>query len=195
MVSVVRASQAISGAPDLERLLKTPLRIANQHVGAQRGVVIIETSGALRVVAEGSSDTQEVPNPRAERDELPAKLAVISDIAKNSIETIRTFMNLAAEMILSPLMAFNLHLIFKEAMTNMRKHAAVALVVLTIDSTGEGLTISLRDDGRGFDMNAILTGGHGIVNMAARAEKLGATFSTSSEPRWGTLTRLFLPTA
>ena len=77
----------------------------------------------------------------------------------------------------------------------MRKHAAVALVVLTIDSTGEGLTISLRDDGRGFDMNAILTGGHGIVNMAARAEKLGATFSTSSEPRWGTLTRLFLPTA
>ena len=115
MVSVVRASQAISGAPDLERLLKTPLRIANQHVGAQRGVVITETSGALRVVAEGSSDTQEVPNPRAERDELAAKLAVISDIAKNSIETIRTFMNLAAEMILSPLMAFNLHLIFKEA--------------------------------------------------------------------------------
>ena len=360
MASVVRASQAISGATDLERLLKTLLRIAIQHAGAQRGVVIMETAGALQVVAEGSSDSQEIvvnetvareaggtfpgtmvnlavhsgevvivndpdepcefaddpylaagrplsmmclplghqarrasaiylenrllphaftaeriavlnllahqiavslenallnrekeeilrylhdsissdlvsirfagelPDPEAGREEMAAKLAVITGIARDSIETVRTFMNLAAgdtltlreftgmmsdcatrilgdsaefelveqssgETLLSPLTAFNLHLVFKEALTNIRKHAAADHVVLTVDTAGEGVTISLNDDGRGFVVNGRRNGGHGVGNMAVRAEKLGADFTITSEPGGGTLIRLCLP--
>lgn len=97
------------------------------------------------------------------------------------------------DMMLSPLTAFNLHLLFKEALTNIRKHAAASQVLLTVDIAGEGLMLSLSDNGVSFDQNERRTAGRGVANMTARAEKLGAGFTITSEPGQGTTLRLFLP--
>jgi|GEM_PF-6660691 len=58
--SVVRASQSINATLDLDQLLRNLLRIVIHNAGAERGVVIMEKSGSLQVVAQGTSNDQEI---------------------------------------------------------------------------------------------------------------------------------------
>jgi nitrate/nitrite-specific signal transduction histidine kinase len=46
--------------------------------------------------------------------------------------------------------------------------------------------LSIEDDGRGFDPQAIPSGHLGIGIMRERAQKIGATFQINSEPGDGT---------
>jgi hypothetical protein len=50
--TVVKASQAISSEMALPRLIENLLRIAVEHAGAQRGLLILIRDGELRIEAE-----------------------------------------------------------------------------------------------------------------------------------------------
>ena len=52
MISVVKASQAVSGEIALDRLIETLLRITVENAGAQRGALVVELDGTPMVVAE-----------------------------------------------------------------------------------------------------------------------------------------------
>ncbi|MBI3445881.1 MAG: GAF domain-containing protein [Magnetospirillum sp.] len=51
-ISVVKASQAVSGEIALDRLIETLLRITVENAGADRGVLVVDLDGALTVVAD-----------------------------------------------------------------------------------------------------------------------------------------------
>ena len=55
-------SQLISGEIDLDKLIDTLMRIALEHAGATRGLLILPQQGELRIEAEGTivRDTVEV---------------------------------------------------------------------------------------------------------------------------------------
>ena len=97
------------------------------------------------------------------------------------------------EMTITPFAAFQMHLIFKEAITNIRKHAGASQVILTLDSRPERLELTISDDGSGFDTGFISKSGYGLHNMRARSEKLGAQFDINSKPGNGTEIVLRLP--
>jgi signal transduction histidine kinase/ligand-binding sensor domain-containing protein len=85
-------------------------------------------------------------------------------------------------------------LIFKEAVTNVIKHArcSEAAVTLAID---EGvLRLEIRDNGRGFDP-ARQTDGHGLASLRSRAAALGGSLTIVSTPGAGTAVTLELPIA
>ena len=86
--------------------------------------------------------------------------------------------------------ARNLMMIFKEAMNNGLKYAAASQVSLstTMDANKQ-LTITLIDNGKGFD-EATIKKGHGLVNMQVRAKRLNGTITINSKPGAGTITTL-----
>ena len=86
--------------------------------------------------------------------------------------------------------------VLQEALQNVRKHgAASAATVVTAIDGGEWI-LTVRDDGRGFDIGAVAARGRrnfGLQFMRERAELIGAQFEVQSRPDGGTLVRLAIP--
>jgi signal transduction histidine kinase/ligand-binding sensor domain-containing protein len=80
-------------------------------------------------------------------------------------------------------------LFFKEAMTNIAKHAGATAVQVDLALSDDLFSLSIRDNGRGFDP-AKTTGGNGLRNLRARASHLGGTVDILSAPGAGTTIRL-----
>jgi signal transduction histidine kinase len=80
----------------------------------------------------------------------------------------------------------NLIMIFKEALNNCLKHSQAQTVTLEIMPNGiQSWRIVLRDNGKGFNLNAIKKG-HGIDNMQVRAKRIQAELEFALLPMGGT---------
>jgi ligand-binding sensor domain-containing protein/signal transduction histidine kinase len=77
-------------------------------------------------------------------------------------------------------------LIFKEAMNNCLRHSECKNAGLSVTASEDKIEIILRDDGSGFPVNSG-SRGRGVINMKARAEKIGAELFIESTPGSGTL--------
>ena len=82
----------------------------------------------------------------------------------------------------------------QEALANVSRHARATHVWVRLGKTSEGMELTVRDDGAGFDPNQS-RGGMGTANMHARAEEFGGTFELASRPGGGTSVRFWLPRA
>lgn len=66
----------------------------------------------------------------------------------------------------------------REALSNIRKHSGASSVAITVTSDQDGIRVEVRDDGHGFDPEAILVsaaraGRLGLVGMHERVRMLG----------------------
>ena len=57
----------------------------------------------------------------------------------------------------------------------------------------EGLTLTIVDDGVGFDVEAALGKGLGLISMGERLEAIGGTFEIHSSPGAGTRLEVTVP--
>ncbi|MEP7170962.1 MAG: tetratricopeptide repeat protein, partial [Bacteroidota bacterium] len=85
----------------------------------------------------------------------------------------------------------NLYLIFKEATNNMVKYAEANKASFSISGNKEKLTMLIRDNGKGFDVNKD-SQGNGLKNMRKRAKEIGANLLIESEAGTGTTLQLIL---
>jgi signal transduction histidine kinase len=76
--------------------------------------------------------------------------------------------------------------IAQEAMNNIAKHADASQVVLSVECEQDRISLSIKDDGRGFDMVSISHESLGLGIMKERAENIGAILSIYSEVEKGT---------
>lgn len=82
----------------------------------------------------------------------------------------------------------------QEALANVARHARAGSVDIGLHCTADRVTLTVRDDGRGFDTsNESQRVGHGLANMQARAEGLRGAFDVQSAPGKGTTVTLDLP--
>jgi PAS domain S-box-containing protein len=72
--TVVKASQAVSGEIELGELIKTLLRIAAEHAGAERGLLILFAGDEPRIVAEATTGHGEVEVTLRQTAVSPAEL-------------------------------------------------------------------------------------------------------------------------
>lgn len=92
-----------------------------------------------------------------------------------------------------------LFLVYKEAVTNVVRHAGATRVALKLDVASETATLEVEDDGRGFetaparDLTSSLGGGRGLLNMQGRALRRGGTLAVTSSPGRGARLVLALP--
>lgn len=89
-----------------------------------------------------------------------------------------------------------LYRIALEALTNVRKHAGAHRVQVVLDETDGGYLVHVRDDGKGFALNAAsdpLPGHLGLTAMRERAELAGGWWRASSTPGTGSTIEFWLP--
>jgi signal transduction histidine kinase len=86
-----------------------------------------------------------------------------------------------------------LFLAFKEALTNVVRHAAASEVLLSIHAENGELRLNVSDNGHGFSAAAPSDAMDGIANMRTRIEKLGGRFDIASDPSHGTTVRFSVP--
>jgi signal transduction histidine kinase len=87
---------------------------------------------------------------------------------------------------LDPIFRQELFLAFKEALTNVVRHANATQVWLRISVQDEQLLVVVADNGRGLDSRELEPGADGIVNMKERLTSLGGVCDISSEGQQGT---------
>jgi two-component system sensor histidine kinase DegS len=86
--------------------------------------------------------------------------------------------------------------IVQEALQNVRKHGGASSVIVASVIDGDDWVLTVRDDGRGFDVGAVAARGRrnfGLQFMQERAELIGARFEVQSRPNAGTVVRLAIP--
>lgn len=84
----------------------------------------------------------------------------------------------------------------QEALTNVRKHAAVNKALVKLENTGDTLILVIKDDGLGFDTAAVdMDAGesYGIIGMKERVELLGGEIDIMSAPGAGTQVIIKVP--
>ena len=93
------------------------------------------------------------------------------------------------------------HALFRfiqEGLNNVAKHAQARRVWISLNlEARERLTLTLRDDGAGFDLARLdsfhRTGHLGLRQMRERIEQAGGTLSVSSQPGEGVALQVTLP--
>ena len=88
-----------------------------------------------------------------------------------------------------------LYRLVQEALTNVLRHANARHVQVALSEADGWLHLHIRDDGQGFDPEAVGAGHHGLLGMRYRIESLGGTLQLLSTPGQGTLVLARLPRA
>ena len=85
--------------------------------------------------------------------------------------------------------------IAQEGVANAARHADARKISVNLDYTPETVTLSIRDDGCGFDPASPTPVGHfGLLGMRERANKMQAGIEIESAPGKGTMIRVVVPT-
>jgi signal transduction histidine kinase len=123
-----------------------------------------------------------------------AKLAELA-VTMESVQGIYFSLDLAVEAAqrLTPLEALHLLHIVHEAMSNSLRHSQSRSGLVSLQLQGERVRLEIRDDGVGFNLEDAVGQGHGLQNMAARAQKLGAQIQIVSKPGSGVQILVELP--
>jgi PAS domain S-box-containing protein len=96
-------------------------------------------------------------------------------------------------MVMSEDRAIVLFRLVQEALTNVARHAAANEVAITLERTQEACTLEIRDDGQGFDAQAIRRTSFGLAGMEERVRMLGGRIDVISTPGNGTTIKVRLP--
>src|SRR5690606_10185458 len=83
----------------------------------------------------------------------------------------------------------------QESLNNVSKYAQARQVGVRLAQTGDAVQVSVQDDGRGFDPEAVPAGHHGLLGMRVRVESHAGRFRVRSGPGQGTRIEAELPAA
>ena len=120
--------------------------------------------------------------------EFGTALALDIELDKSLTEPMQADRELVSERL--ALVAYR---IAEEALTNVVKHAQVAQAAVRLDSPRPGwLRLTVRDEGRGFDLEQA-GAGLGLGTMQDYAEAADGDFSIDSRPGEGTVVTALLP--
>jgi signal transduction histidine kinase len=103
-------------------------------------------------------------------------------------------LNAPDELDLSTSTQFVIYQVIREAVINSLKHAHASLIRVSIDASGNEITLSIEDDGVGFSLETAHSTSHfGLRLMGERSRSVGGTIHISSETGQGTQIRAKFP--
>lgn len=115
---------------------------------------------------------------------LPALRFLADGVSKRSKILIKVEGDLASRP--TPSVETALYRIIQEALNNVTKHAQAKSVRIQLNRDGPTLLCAIRDDGRGFDVPAVLARkgqkGLGLIGIRERLNAIGGTLQLRSEP-------------
>ncbi|MGV3728419.1 sensor histidine kinase [Hydrogenophaga sp.] len=81
----------------------------------------------------------------------------------------------------------------QESLTNVQKYAKARQVHVVLEQEGDTVRVSVQDDGRGFDIDSVPSGHHGLLGMRVRVESHAGQLNIRSNARDGTRVEAELP--
>lgn len=95
---------------------------------------------------------------------------------------------------LEPDKRYVVYQIVQESIANIRKHADAHKVEVRLTEVAGALSVTVRDDGRGFDVAGSREPLHfGLADMRERAQAVGGSCTVSSVPGEGTVVEILVP--
>ncbi|RLC92370.1 MAG: hypothetical protein DRI39_08400 [Chloroflexi bacterium] len=172
---------------DIEALIRATKRSAGTRVSGLRQI-----QEKVNNIAEELSRLSHALRPSV-LDQLGLVAAVkmlIRDLRKTS-KVATKLQIFGEERRLPPPVELGLFRIIQEALRNVRKHSGAAEAVVSIDFGSESVKVTVRDDGRGFELPGRIgdfagLGKLGLVGMQERAQLFRGNFSVDSEVGKGT---------
>jgi two-component system, NarL family, sensor histidine kinase UhpB len=95
--------------------------------------------------------------------------------------------------LLGPDQQIAVYRVAQEALSNVGQHADASSVNVELETSDDGVALTVRDDGRGFDPADRRNGGLGLGGMAERARLVGGDLAIESQPGQGTALTLRIP--
>ncbi len=163
-------------------------QVAFQQLELARNMARHSLSEARRSVWDLRSHLLENRSLAAALEEMAAPLSANTGINIH-VHTSGTARKLPA------LMEHNLLRIAQEALVNAFKHSRAKTIVVGLNYNVQQVELRIHDDGVGFDIptaRSASNGHFGLLDMKERAEKIGARFSTSTQPGNGTEIRVIV---
>ena len=153
---------------------------AAQAEAAKIGESIRDVTRQARSLARGLSPVQiEANGLMAALDALTANAAKLFCLSC-SFECPR------AVLVENPMVATHLYRIAQEAIGNANKHAQAKSIVLSLKQSDGDLTLTVKDNGHGFERGSSVTEGMGLRIMEYRADMIGAMLRVDSTIGKGT---------
>jgi signal transduction histidine kinase len=162
------------------RLLTKAPEAAKPHLDQARQLVRSSLDEARRSVWALRSQA-------LEKSDLPSALnATVKQLLENTpLQSQVKVSGIYRE--LSRTMEDNLLRIGQEAITNAIKHAQANQLRIELSYATDRVTLSVQDDGRGFDNTQQSPNGHfGLVGMRERVSQMSGTLTVNSQPNVGT---------
>ena len=126
--------------------------------------------------------------------DLPTALRYMLELLGQTQGTrVRLVLEDRATQALSTEQSLHLLLIIQEAVGNCIKHGHAQEATVSLKMLKQGVRLSIRDNGCGFNPKATRRTGYGLSNMTARAQKIGGRFTLMSKVNKGTRIVLDLP--
>jgi signal transduction histidine kinase len=124
----------------------------------------------------------------------------LEDVCRDFGERTQLFIDYASGELpaLPDAVSICLYRVLQEALTNVAKHAHARRVQVALERDADLISLSVQDDGQGFDPQAILSpvgrpAGIGLLGMQDRLELLGGGLEIDSQPDRGTRLFAYVP--
>jgi signal transduction histidine kinase len=152
--------------------------------------------GKTRQLVTAMDEVVWTVNPR--HDSAASLASYLADFAGDFFRPLamRCRVDIMDNLPATPLPAATRHHLFltaKEALHNAAKHSAATEVWLRVRCDDQALTLSVEDNGKGFDADAAGHQRHGLKNMRQRIAAIGGTLTIQSAPGAGTKMRFSVP--
>jgi signal transduction histidine kinase len=176
-------------ARDIHDSLGHSLTVFNIHIGAALRLIHTDPPEAEALLLEvkqlGSQTLQEVRESvtmlRADPLQGKSLYDAIDSLVREFDRTTGIQPTFTYE-ILAPLsveLNFTLYRLVQESLTNIRKHADASEVTISIHQTVTDIQVSVRDNGKGFDLQHNPSG-FGLQGMQERTLALGGSFKITT---------------
>ena len=154
-----------------------------------------EISSRARSLTRTMDEVVWAVNPR--NDSLESLLTYLNKFAQEYLTRagVRCRWDVPLELPPTPLSAetrHHLYLACKEALNNVVKHAGASEVWVRLEAGRGRFTLTIEDNGRGFNGAKTPERGNGLLNMRKRLEELGGTCEIDSAPEKGTRVRFIV---
>ena len=83
--------------------------------------------------------------------------------------------------------------LIQESVQNACKHAEATQIEVKVEFQDEMITLSVKDNGKGFDVNEKKEDSFGLLGMSERVDLLGGKLVIQSTPKKGTLVLIKIP--
>ncbi len=181
-------SQAVEGLLEAGRTAEARTQMA--ELGKAARSIYVDVRQAIQGLTEPVGDEVELG---AEIRDYATRFADASKVAL----ALRIEPDLDTGTIASPVRD-EIFGIVREALTNVRKHAAAQRVSVVLGRQDDRLVVSVTDDGRGFDADHADDGPsdwphYGLTAMRRRAAAIDARITWTSAPGMGTTIELRVP--